>query len=173
MTSIQPLNPEQQHRVIAKTTQFIHYAEKIFNRRFSIIPVCFDLKGRAAGMYRIGKSGGRIRYNPFIFSKYFEDNLRVTVPHEVAHYVCDAVYGLKNIRPHGTEWRRLMARFGADASRTCNYDLSGIPMRTTRRHAYNCGCSTHQLSSVRHNRVQRGGARYFCHNCGRELIKAG
>ena len=167
---IQPLNAVQKARIVTRTTDFIHRAEKIFQRRFETIPVIFDLKGRSAGMYRIQKNKPHIRYNPFIFSKYFDDNLATTVPHEVAHYITDAVYGLRNIRPHGKEWKRLMVHFGADASRTCDYDLSGVPVRRTRRHAYTCGCQTHQLSSVRHNRVLRGQARYFCRSCRRELI---
>jgi SprT protein len=64
-----------------------------------------------------------------------------------------------------------MARFRADCRRTCNYDLSGIPMRSTRRHAYTCGCATHQLSSVRHNRIQQGLASYFCRTCRGKLIQ--
>ncbi|MGH8547244.1 MAG: SprT-like domain-containing protein [Methylococcales bacterium] len=173
MKSIQPLERDRQVQVIATTTDFIHRAEAIFGRNFDLIPVCFDLHGRSAGMYRIKRKQGQIRYNPFIFSKYFSDNLAVTVPHEVAHYITDAVYGLANIRPHGSEWKRLMAHFGADASRTCHYDLSGIPVRRIRRHAYVCGCSTHQLTSVRHNKVQRGAAHYFCRNCRTELTEAG
>jgi SprT protein len=172
MNSIEPLSPAQQRLVIARTTEFIQRAETVFNRKFEIIPVSFDLKGRAAGMYRIQRNRGQIRYNSFLFSKYFDDNLAVTVPHEVAHYITDAVYGLRNIRPHGGEWKRLMVQFGADASRTCNYDLSGIPLRRTRRHTYTCGCSTYQLTSVRHNRVTRGLARYFCRTCRKELVEA-
>ncbi|MGH8476112.1 MAG: SprT-like domain-containing protein [Methylococcales bacterium] len=173
MTVIEPLSNAQIDQVIDRTADYIQRAEKICNRNFEIIPVSFNLKGRAAGMYRLKKNHAQIRYNPMIFSRYFDDNLAVTVPHEVAHYITDAVYGLKNIRPHGKEWKYLMARFAADASRTCDYDLSGIPLRTTRRHAYRCGCSTHQLSSVRHNRVQRGDTVYFCRICRRELIRIG
>ena len=171
MDAIQPLNFAQQKLVIAGTVEFIHRAEDIFKRNFGIIPILFDLKGRSAGMYRIKKNGSAIRYNAFIFSKYFEDNLAVTVPHEVAHYITDAVYGLKNIRPHGKEWKQLMRLFDADPSRTCNYDLSGIPLRTTRRHAYCCACSTHQLTSVRHNRIRRGSARYYCRKCRQVLTE--
>lgn len=123
-------------------------------------------------MYRVTKNQRQIRYNPYIFSKYFDDNLAVTVPHEVAHYVADVVYGIKNIRPHGKQWKMLMDRFGADASRTCSYDLSGIPVRAARRHAYSCECSTHKLTSIRHNKIQRGTARYFCKTCRTELIPA-
>ncbi len=170
MTSIPPLNFDQQRVVIARTAEWIGHAGQIFNRTFEIIPVYFDLKGRTAGMYRIRKNQSQIHYNTFIFSKYFEDNLSVTVPHEVAHYIMDMVYDHRNIRPHGAEWKHLMARFRADSRRTCNYDFSGIPMRSTRRHAYSCECSTHQLTSVRHNRVQQGLMRYICRICRGELI---
>jgi SprT protein len=173
MNSISPLSPDQRKLVIARTADYIRRAERIFTRRFEVIPVSFDLRGRSAGMYRVKGNRGQIRYNPFIFAKYFEDNLAATVPHEVAHYITDAVHGLKNIRPHGLEWKQLMRQFGADESRTCNYDLSGIPLRTTRRHAYTCGCSTYQLTSIRHNRVLRGAARYYCRICRNELVEVG
>ncbi|MGR9108764.1 MAG: SprT family zinc-dependent metalloprotease [Gammaproteobacteria bacterium] len=172
MNAIETLSLRQQNLVVARTVEFIRRAEGIFARKFETIPVYFDLKGRSAGMYRIQKNRGQIRYNPFIFARYFDDNLATTVPHEVAHYICDAVYGLRNIRPHGREWKGLMARFGADASRTCDYDLSGFPLRTTRRHSYACACSKHLLTSIRHNRVQRGQARYVCRKCRGELIAA-
>ncbi len=56
-----------------------------------MVPVRFELQGRAAGMYRVHKGERVIRYNPYIFSKYFDDSLANTVPHEVAHYITDVL----------------------------------------------------------------------------------
>ncbi len=169
MATIEPIDHDQQQRVITRTTDFVRRAGKVFNRPFQVIPVVFNLTGRAAGMYRVRKNEREIRYNPYIFAKYFDDNLAVTVPHEVAHYITDIVYGLRNIRPHGAEWQALMQAFEADASRTCSYDLEGVPVRTHKRFTYQCSCTTHQLTTRRHNNVRRGKARYFCRYCGDEL----
>ncbi len=169
MPTINPIDSAQRDRVTKKTIAYIRQAANIFNRRFDLIPVLFDLSGRAAGMYKVNKNQKLIRYNPYIFGKFFDDNLAVTVPHEVAHYITDQVFGLRRIRPHGQEWRALMAEFKVDPSTTCNYDLEGIPLRAQRKHIYVCGCTSHKLSSHRHNKVARGLARYFCRKCKDEL----
>lgn len=166
---IDPICPEQQQQVMAVTRQYIARAEALFDRAFASIPVLFNLKGRAAGMYRVKQGQREIRYNPYLFAKYYNDNLAVTIPHEVAHYVTDVLYGLAAIRPHGKEWRGVMQLFGADASRTCDYDLAGIPIRRLLRHEYRCGCEVYKLTTRRHRRIQGGQTRYFCRNCGGEL----
>lgn len=167
---IEPIDREQQQRVISTTREYIFRAEEFYHRRFEMIPVNFDLKGRSTGMYRVQHGQREIRYNPYLFAKYFADNLAVTVPHEVAHYATDLIYGLRKIRPHGEEWRALMQAFGADASRTCDYDLEGVPIRAHQRHSYQCGCSDHKLTSRRHNKVLRGGIEYTCRQCGSRLV---
>lgn len=167
---IKPIGIAQQKRVVDATADHIEKAQELFNSDFSQVTVRFDLKGRAAGMYRVQKGERVIRYNPWLFSKYFDDNLAVTVPHEVAHYITDMVYGLCNIRPHGPEWKALMAEFGADASRTCNYDLDGIPRRVVRRFPYRCDCMHHELTAYRHNQIRQGKKLYFCRQCSSPLV---
>jgi SprT protein len=170
---IEPIDNTQQQLVVETTGAHIARASKIFDTEFKIIPVRFDLRGRSAGMYRVKNSRRHIRYNPYLFAKYFDDNLADTVPHEVAHYICDRLYGLRYIRPHGIEWKSVMEALGARAVRTSNYDLEGIPLRTQRRHTYSCGCTTHRLTSRRHNRVLREEARYLCRLCGKTLSFVG
>lgn len=169
MHSAPKISESQKEMVISLTAEFIRRANALFEREFEKIPVLFDLKGRAAGMYRVRGSERVIRYNPYIFHRYFDDNLSVTIPHEVAHYIIDMIHGIGNVRPHGTEWRALMRCFGADSSRTCSYDMDGLPMKQQRRFTYRCGCASHQLSATRHNRVARGIAQYRCRYCGDEL----
>lgn len=162
---VQPIDDLQQSQVRETTHEYIHRAGRLFEHRFSLIPVVFDLKGRAAGMYRVHGRERVIRYNPWLFARYFEDNLNTTVPHEVAHYVTDVLYGIKRIKPHGAEWRSVMSALGAAPDVTGRYDLTGIPTRRQQRHAYHCDCTTHQLSSVRHNRMLNGKTRYYCRYC--------
>ena len=171
---IQPIDSQQQQQVIAATEVCIARAVERFQIALPPLPVLFDLSGRAAGMYRVQGGQRWIRYNPHLFAKYFRDNLAQTVPHEVAHYVCDGLHGLHNIRPHGQEWRRVMHALGAEPRATGDYDLAGIPQRRQRRFAYQCDChDQHQLSAQRHNRIRRGEARYLCRVCGGALRMVG
>ncbi|MGW8246536.1 MAG: SprT family zinc-dependent metalloprotease [Acidiferrobacterales bacterium] len=155
--------------VVEQTASRIEQASELFGQNFAAIPVLFDLRGRAAGMYRVRNGERVIRYNPFIFERYFEDNLAQTVPHEVAHYIADIVYGFRNIRPHGPEWKQIMRFFGADTRATSQYNLDGLPLRRYRQFQYRCPCREHALTSRRHNRIERNEVRYFCSHCGGRL----
>ena len=168
---IAPITRIQQQRVIAATARYITLGGEIFSRQFPLIPIRFDLRGQASGIYQVRGKERLIRYNPWIFSKYFDDNITCTVPHEVAHYLTDLMYGLGKIRPHGEQWKMVMNAFGVDARRTTTYDLSGIPARKYQQFDYRCGCREHLLTSRRHNKVQRRQARYLCNHCGDVLRK--
>lgn len=173
---LQPLNEAQCNAVLAATEACLERAGRIYRRHFPAITVRFDLRGRAAGMYRVRRSQREIRFNPYIFAKYFDEGMTQTVPHEVAHYVIDLLYGLRRVRPHGPEWRAVMQALGAEPRATGNYDLSGIPLRTQRRFPYRCACPhAHQLTTRRHNAIGRRQARYLCRRCGEPLqpVEAG
>jgi SprT protein len=128
-------------------------------------------------MYRVKNNRGlvfsrqqrEIRYNPYIFSKYFDDNFATTIPHEVAHYVTDIIYGLKNIKPHGREWKEVMDAFGANASVTADYDLAGLPLKRQAVFTYQCACREHQLSATRHNKITKRRYQYTCNYCKQPL----
>ena len=167
---VQPIGETEQRLVLARTEHFICLAETHFGRRFDRVPVLFDLKGRAAGMFKVIGKQRLIRYNPWIFSKYFDENLRDTVPHEVAHFIVHEAYPRRGTRPHGHHWKNLMSHFGADPGVTFDLDLEGVPQRSQRTHRYHCGCQVHQVSSTRHNRSQRRRVRYHCVSCQGLLV---
>ena len=169
---IEPIDGPQKRLVLERTEHYILTAQEDFSRKFAPLPVLFDLQGSTAGMYKVLGKRRWIRYNPWIFAKYFDLNLRDTVPHEVAHYIIDELYG-RRAKPHGAEWQALMQRFNADPGVTFKLDLSGIPRRQQRTHPYVCLCGTHEVSSTRHNRVMRGKGNYLCRNCDGELVYAG
>jgi len=168
MTAV-ALDVQGQQRVRRETLACLQRAEHLFSLGHRPIPVLFDLAGRAAGMYRVRRREAVIRYNPYIFARHFDHGLQTTVPHEVAHYITDRLYGIARVRPHGREWRAVMQALGAAAQATCRLDLDGLPLRRQRRFRYRCACSTHELSACRHNRVDSGRARYYCRTCGGEL----
>lgn len=170
---IQPLDNEQQQLVIQETQAYIKQATDLFKVKNATVDITFNLKGRAAGMYRVKRKifsqTREIRYNPFIFSKYFDDNFKTTIPHEVAHYISDLIYGLRNIKPHGREWKEIMQAFNADATVTAAYDLTGIPQRGKTLYTYQCSCREHRIGAIRHNRIKKQGGTYICNLCKQTL----
>lgn len=165
-----PIGPEQQREVIAATEEYIEQAGRLYRRQFKSIPILFDLSGRTAGMFKVVGRKRCIRYNPWIFAKYYTENLSDTVPHEVAHYIIYELYVTGTVKPHGRQWRALMAHFGADPGVTFNLDLEGIPSRKQKTHPYRCNCTVHQVSSTRHNRVLKGKGQYLCRLCDSSLV---
>lgn len=171
---IQPIPTEQQNKVKAEVDRYRQLANRQYQSQFEPIEVVFNLRGRTAGMYKV-KIVGReefrqIRFNPWLFAKYEEDSWLNTIPHEVAHYIADCLYGFSRIKPHGREWQQIMKGFGAEPVVRANYDMSGIPTRQVRRFGYRCGCRLIELSSHRHKKIQRGVQQYLCRECRQPLV---
>lgn len=163
------LDQSQIKQVIAQTQYYIELANRQLELDLSMIDVCFDLKGRASGMFVVRHHRQYIRYNEIIFSEYFEDNLCNTVGHEVAHYVVHSKYGIRSVKPHGNEWKKVMALFKLKPEVTSSYNVSELPLHRQNNFSYSCICTTHQLSTTRHNRVQRRTAVYKCRKCKQPL----
>jgi len=137
------------------------------------IEVRCNLRGKSAGQVRHQADGSLlIRYNLGIASLQPEAFLEQTVPHEVAHVVTWLLHGSR-AKPHGREWREVMAFFGrATAARCHDFQIPTDQQRRQRRWHYACDCREHQLSTTRHRRIQQGG-QYQCRLCGSLLRPAG
>ena len=131
---VEPIDAGQQQAVRLATESCLRRAGGLCRRDFASIPVSFDLTGRSAGMYRVRNGRRSIRYNAYLFAKYFEDNLAVTVPHEVAHYVTDMLHGLHRVRPHGKEWQGIMRALGGAPARLTGHSPRRLAVRR-RAHA--------------------------------------
>ena len=139
-------------------------------RTLPVVEVRCDLRGMTAGQVRRYHDGSLcIRYNLAMSRLQPLQFVEQTVPHEVAHVVAYLLHG-KSIRPHGREWRAIMAEFGfASAERCHDFQLPEQQQtRHQRRWRYACGCREHALSTTRHNRVAKG-VRYHCRECGEAL----
>ncbi len=167
--NIAPIGAAERQIVFDATRAWVLRAAEIWQLDFAMPPVTFDLRGRAAGMYRVCGDQRVIRYNPWLFAKYPEDNLGITVPHEVAHYIADCLCRPRRIRPHGAEWRAVMKIFGIDPRHGITHDMTGIPSRIQRRFSYRCACSAHELTTRRHHQVLKGRASYVCRRCREAL----
>lgn len=169
--SIAPISDKQIAEVQELTLNYIARASQIYSKSFDAIPIKFDLRGKCAGMYRRNGRERLIRFNPWLFAKYYKHSIEQTIPHEVAHYITDCLWTFRKVKPHGKEWKSVMQAFGVEPKVTGDFDLAGIPVKQYQRVAYSCGCKIHQLSLIRHRRVQSGQSEYRCRNC-QQLLKA-
>jgi SprT protein len=153
---------------IARGRRLLALAERHFRCPIPTPEVRFDLRGQAAGQARLAAGqAGQIRYNDRLLRDNPAEFLAQTVAHEVAHLVAYRVFGPR-IRPHGREWRAVMALFGAPPQRCHRFAVARDATRRLPRPPSHCACRTHALTSIRHNRVQRG-QRYYCRACGQAL----
>jgi SprT protein len=151
-----------------QTIKLLGLASRHLSIKLEEPTVRFDLRGKTAGQVRF--SGGQtcvIRYNVSLMQRYPTEFLARTVPHETAHVVAFNLHGSR-IQPHGREWQTIMSLFGAPPERCHSYDVEGQQTRRLRRYEYRCGCRSHQLTSIRHNRI-RAGQVYLCRQCGLPL----
>jgi SprT protein len=170
---ITPIDELQRAQVVRATQRWVERAADLLAHPMAVPPVLFDLSGSTAGMFRAQGEACCIRYNPWIFARHFDENLQHTVPHEVAHYAVHQRYLNRRLKPHGPQWRRIMQLFGLPAQVTFNFALDGVPIRRQRLHSYRCGCREHAVTTVRHNRMREGRARYLCRYCNTALLPAG
>jgi SprT protein len=166
------IESDPQSQVIAKSWQLLSQAESAFD-----LPPCrpeirFDLTGKSAGMVIFGP-GSRcvIRYNAPLLLRYGQRFIDETVPHEVAHIVARRRFG-QRIKPHGSEWRQIMAFFQVPAHRCHSFDTTHSTRRRMRYYEYRCACRKHRLSAIRHNRMNSGERTYQCRFCGNQLVLA-
>jgi SprT protein len=162
---------ELQQRARELTAELIARAGRYLRIELPSPVIRFDLRGRAAGQART--RDGRtceIRYNLALLLRQPDDFLARTVPHETAHVVAFRLYGPR-VQPHGREWRAIMRLFGAEPTRCHDYDVEGLQTRRLRRFHYRCDCRSHQLTSIRHNRILEGRV-YLCRQCGKPLTRA-
>lgn len=159
-----------QERVRQQVEQRMAEAERHFGRRLPRPDIRFDLTGKTAGQAE--RSGAFVRFNMVLLRENTEDFLRRTVPHEVAHVVVARVHG-PGTRPHGPEWKNVMAElFGADASRCHEYDVTNAARRARARHPLVCGCGTHHVTPRLVAQVVRSPGSRICRKCRSPLTPA-
>lgn len=125
-----------------------------------------DLRGRAAGQWRVVRGIELLRFNPQAFIQDWQAHFPSTVAHEVAHSLVYRLFGVRGLRPHGPEWHRMMASLGFPPTVTHRTLLSG---RRSRVYIYKCECQAHRLGPRQHFLVTRRGYRYDCRTCGVRL----
>ncbi|MDC0403791.1 SprT-like domain-containing protein [Porticoccaceae bacterium] len=168
-----PIGEREQALVVDTVQQWCQTGEQLFSVALPLPEVRFDQRGRVAGSFIAARpatakrlaQADKLRFNPWLFAKYWQESLADTVPHEVAHYAVSRLYPQRRLKPHGPQWKAVMLAFGLPARATGRYSVEGIPQRQQRSFTYQCGCRSHQLGAVRHRRASRGCAVYHCRAC--------
>lgn len=136
--------------------------------------IIFTKKGTTAGTACTNPYTGEceLNFNLQIMKDNW-DKFDNTIIHEVAHYTTFLIHGvLRTGRKrviHGQDWKNQMAFLGGSQSRCHSYDVSNARSKRQRRWNYKCGCQTHEIATVTHNRIQKGTRGYFCKACKGKL----
>jgi SprT protein len=155
------INRNQQTAICDATTRFYSLMKSL-----PVPEVRLNLRGRAAGQWRVRDGVELLRFNPEAFLLDWNSHFPATIAHEVAHSLVYRRYGAGRVRPHGPEWRDMMATLGFPPTVTHRTPLSG---RRSRVYIYQCKCRAHRLGPRRHYLVTRRGYRYNCTDCGSRL----
>lgn len=149
-------------RVRQRTQEVMQKAKTLFGVDVSSASIQFNLRGRTAGTAgcrycaMTGKKNLSLRFNcEIIQGDQFEEFLKDTIPHEVAH-LCgfmDPTLG----RKHDGAWRRTCIALGGSGARTHSYETA--PARG-RGFTYVATCGTQiTVSQVIHGKIQAGQGR--------------
>jgi len=149
-------------QVKAKVAHCIQLAQQKLGINLPTIDVRFDLRGRAAGQAgRITHINGfrefYVRFNVHHISSDadFEHLLNSTVPHEIAHSVCQAFPHLGD--NHDAGWKRICIMLGGNGSRC--YSAEDAPDATARLKPIIYTATNGKqvrVTKVIHGKIQRG-----------------
>lgn len=156
------LNRNQSNAIIAAAERFYSMMESA-----PVPGIRLDLRGRAAGQWQVRNGIERLRFNPEAFLLDWHTHFPATIAHEVAHSLVYRQYGSGRVRPHGQEWKDIMAALGFPPAIT---HCTPLTARRSRVYIYQCECRSHRLGPRRHYLVTRQGYRYTCTDCGRRLL---
>ncbi len=135
------LTASQKAQITAKVKELVKEANKRYSGEDMLVPkVVFNnrLKTTAgrARLCRINKVCKLVEFNVHLAARNFNDFMKRTVVHEVAHGVAFEYFGHLG---HGAPWKRVMRDYGAEPSRCHDYDVSEL----TNGYTFVCGgCKT-------------------------------
>lgn len=141
-----------------KVAECIRLAEQQFGVTMPQVQIRFDLKGRAAGIAgrRYGQFYLRFNCNHIALGgKTWEHMINDTVPHEVAHTVCQAFPQLG--RNHNPGWKRVCKALGGNGER-CYTEQDAPEAVAAQRPFVYITTAGHQVrvSKVIHRKIQSG-----------------
>ena len=142
-----------------KVAECIRIAEQRFNVTMPEIQIRFDLKGRAAGIAGWRGKHYYLRFNVqhmALGGQTWDHLLNDTVPHEVAHTVCQAFPNFG--RNHDAGWKRVCVALGGNGRRCYSEDDAPEAVAAARPYVY-ITTQGHEVrvTKVMHAKIQSGG----------------
>lgn len=162
-------------RITAKLNEGIAKAAARYNVTIPFPTVVYKKRGTTAGTanYRTWT----INLNPVLLVENTDKFIERTVPHELAHLICDLVYphahrpgrGVKR-DVHGQYWKDIMRTLGVpsnEITRCHSYDVTNAKKKTS-SYQYKCeGCGhVFTLGPKRHAKLQSNSRAYRHTACG-------
>ena len=144
----------------AEVAKYIARAEQLFGITMPEVTVLCNLRGRAAGVAERRSGKYSIRFNPKYIAmggKSYEHMINDTVPHEVAHTVCQAFprFG-KN---HDAGWQRVCKALGGTGNAKFTEDDAPEVVGYLRPWVYvTVEGNPIRVNKTIHNRIQQGVA---------------
>ncbi len=169
------ITTEIRNRVTAKIQHGIDLAKRRYNVDIRMPTVVYTKRGTTAGTanYRTWT----INLNPVLLVENTDKFIERTVPHELAHLICDLVYphahrptrGVKR-DVHGQYWKDIMRTLGVpsnEITRCHSYDVTNAKKKTS-SYQYKCeGCGhVFTLGPKRHAKLQSNSRAYRHTACG-------
>jgi SprT protein len=161
----------QRHTILQLVDALYHKAAQHFSCHAEACAVSFKLRGRAAGQWRLRDGVESLHFNERLFCTDPTEHMPDTVAHEVAHSVVYRCHGRKGVRPHGREWREVMAYLGFQP-RVTHASSAQTLVQALDHHLYRCACRSHALGPRQHRKVCNGQRDYRCRLCGHTLTPA-
>lgn len=153
-----PINLHNQ--VIACLRKYLAQANQLLNMQFTEPKIIYKPKGSVAGSAFLMR--WEIQLNPTMLADNEQVFIEEVVPHELAHLIVFKKFG--NVKPHGKEWQYVMSNIlGKMPKTTHNFNVKRD------FYLYYCECQEHQLTKIRHNKVQHNNINYLCRKCGTQL----
>ena len=153
----------QMQAIRDKVQDCIARAEKTFGVKMPQVQIRFDLTGRAAGMAGMRYGSFYLRFNikhMQLGGKTWDHLLNDTVPHEVAHTVCQAFP--KFGRNHDAGWKRVCIALGGNGSRCYSEEDAPEAVAAQRPYVYiTTNGNEVRVTKVIHSKIQKGASYTF------------
>lgn len=149
-----------QQAVIDCLTFHLEQINQALNTCYSLPTVSYTQRGTIAGSAHLLK--WHIRLNKQLLIENGQSFINQVIPHELAHLIVFKHVSY-HAQPHGKEWKTIMSTiFLRPPLVKHQFDVSNIRKNS---YCYICSCQIHQLSQIRHNKIQRNTAVYHCRRC--------
>lgn len=149
---------------LADFTKLVQLCLKIAEEKYGAIgpvEIRYDIRGKTAGYagWKVNRWTGEcsnfyLRFNREAITKHWEEMVKHTIPHEIAHLVCAAHPELGG-KDHNWKWASIDRALGGNGERCHNMELT--PGRKTTRYVYKDSLGREMIVGPKHHAaLQRG-----------------